>query len=96
MRLQSSLAVSLHVSLNNQRLIGARETNPSFYKVDQPHTRVLLYLPVPHHTLNLAREAMLVYVPSTVLYCIAGSLITIINLCCNTPTDIGDHIMVTE
>ena len=62
--------------------------------MDQPHTRVLLYLPVPHHTLNLAREALLVYVPSTVLYRIAGNLITIINLCCNTPP--GDHVMVTD
>lgn len=60
MRLQSSLAVSLHVSVDNQRLIDAHGTNTSFYKVDQPHTRVLLYLPVPRHTLNLSREAMLV------------------------------------
>jgi len=60
MRLQSSLAVSLHVSVDNRRLIGARETKPSFHKVDQLHTRVLLYLPVPRHTLNLARDAMLV------------------------------------
>lgn len=60
--------------------------------------RVLLYLPVPRHTLNLAREAMLVLmhldVPSTVLYCIAGSLMTIVNLCCKHP--VGDDVMVTE
>lgn len=60
MRLQSSLAVSLRVSVDNQRLIDAHETNLSFYKVDQPHMRVLLYLPVLRHTLNPSREAMLV------------------------------------
>ena len=90
MRLQSSLAVSLHVSVDNRRLIGARETKPSFYKVDQPHTRVLLYLPVPRHTFNLARCHAGLDVPSTVLY---RSLMTVIDLCCKHPTDKGGDVL---
>jgi len=34
MRLQSSLAVSLHVSVDNRHLIGVPETNLRFHKVD--------------------------------------------------------------
>jgi hypothetical protein len=59
--------------------------------------RVLLYLPVPRHTLNLSERGHAgLDVPSTVLYRIASSLMTIVNLCCKTPADVGDVVMVTE
>ena len=59
--------------------------------------RVLLYLPVPRHTLNLSERGHAgLDVPSTVLYRIAGSLMTIVNLCCKHRAHIGDDVMVTE
>jgi hypothetical protein len=58
--------------------------------------RVLLYLPVPRHTLNLSERGHAgLDVPSTVLYRIAGSLMTIVNLCCKHRAE-GDEVMVTE
>ena len=97
MRLQSSLAVSLHVSVDNQRLVGAQETKLRFTNwINPTHASFAIPPSTPPYPQSCERGHAGLDVPSTVLYRIASSLMTIVNLCCKHPAGVGDDVMATE
>jgi hypothetical protein len=88
MRLQSSLAVSLQGSVDNRRLFGAHETNLRFISGLTTHASFAIP-PTPPYPQSCERGHAGLDVPSTVLYRIAGNLMTIVNLCCKN-TDVEE------